>query len=66
MAEGTAFSTSGADAISRTIDLEDSVPGVLSREELISTYDIARTAEAIENGDYKRVNHKHIWLIVNY
>ena len=65
MAEGTAFSTSGADAISRTIDLEDSVPGLLSREELISTYDIARTAEAIENGDYKRVSHKHIWLIVN-
>ncbi|KAI0739403.1 diphthamide biosynthesis protein [Daedaleopsis nitida] len=55
MAENTAFSSSGTEAITRTIDLEGKVPTHLSPDELEQTYDIARTAESIEKGDYKRI-----------
>ena len=55
MAEVTTFSSSGADVISRSIELEEEVPSVLSPEELEEVYDIARTVDEIEKGDYKRV-----------
>ncbi|KAI0350265.1 diphthamide biosynthesis protein [Trametes cingulata] len=55
MAEITTFSSSGADAITRTIDLQEDAPTNLSPEELEETFDIARTAEEIEKGDYKRI-----------
>ncbi|KAI0370673.1 diphthamide biosynthesis protein [Pilatotrama ljubarskyi] len=55
MAEVTTFSSSGADAITRTIDLQGEVPTSLSPEELEDTFDIARTADQIEKGDYKRI-----------
>ncbi|KAI9058971.1 diphthamide biosynthesis protein [Trametes sanguinea] len=55
MAELTAFSSSGAEAISRTIDLQEEVPTELSPEELEDTFDVQRTAAEIERGDYKRI-----------
>ncbi|RPD58166.1 diphthamide biosynthesis protein [Lentinus tigrinus ALCF2SS1-7] len=55
MAEVTTFSSSGADAITRTIELEEEVQRVLSPEELEEAYDIARTVNEIEKGDYTRI-----------
>ena len=55
MAEVATFSSSGADAINRTIELEEDIPDALSLDHFEETYDIARTADEIENGDYKRV-----------
>ena len=56
MAELTAFSSSGAEAITRTIELHEEVPTNLSQGELEDTFDIQRTAAAIEKGNYKRVS----------
>ena len=61
MAEVTTFSSSGEDAISRTIDLHEEVPGVLPQDQFEETYDIPRTVEEIEKGDYKRVD-QHMLL----
>lgn len=55
MAETATFSSSGEDAITRTIDLDEDISGPLQQNELEVTYDIVRTAEAIERGDYQRV-----------
>ncbi|KAJ8469937.1 hypothetical protein ONZ51_g8656 [Trametes cubensis] len=55
MAELTAFSSSGEEAITRTIELHEEVPTNLSPEELEDTFDIERTVKEIEKGDYKRV-----------
>ncbi|TFK94479.1 diphthamide biosynthesis protein [Polyporus arcularius HHB13444] len=56
MAEVATFSSSGADAIRRTIDLaEEDIPNTSTAEELEDVYDIARTAHEIEKGDYKRI-----------
>ena len=54
MTENTAFSSSGAEAISRTIDIEE-IPTDLPPDEFDDTYDLARTAEEIERGNFKRV-----------
>ncbi|KAI8995264.1 diphthamide biosynthesis protein [Trametes punicea] len=54
MAEVTTFSSSGAEAITRTIDVQE-VPPSLSPEEFEDMFDIQRTAEEIEKGDYKRI-----------
>ncbi|KAI0710920.1 diphthamide biosynthesis protein [Earliella scabrosa] len=54
MTENTAFSSSGAEAISRTIDIEE-IPTDLPPDEFDDTYDLARTAEEIERGDFKRI-----------
>ncbi|KAH9895870.1 diphthamide biosynthesis protein [Cubamyces lactineus] len=55
MAELTAFSSSGAEAITRTIEVHEEIPTNLSQGELEDIFDIHRTAEEIEKGDYKRV-----------
>ena len=55
MAEVTTFSSSGADVISRTIDLQEDIPAALPLDQFEEIYDIARTVEEIEKGDYKRV-----------
>ncbi|KAM5540108.1 hypothetical protein V8D89_006248 [Ganoderma adspersum] len=56
MAEVTTFSSSGEDAISRTIDLHgEEVPVALPQDQFEETYDILRTVEEIENGDYQRI-----------
>ncbi len=55
MAEVATFSSSGADAISRTIELEDNIPSILSAEELEDTFDIERTVREIEKGEFSRV-----------
>lgn len=56
MAETATFSSSGEDAITRAIEInEDLLPPALSQIELEETYDIARTVAEIERGDYKRV-----------
>ncbi|CDO73865.1 hypothetical protein BN946_scf185016.g22 [Trametes cinnabarina] len=55
MTELTAFSSSGADAINRIIDLHEEVPTNLSAEELENTFDVQRTAAEIERGNYQRV-----------
>ncbi|KAJ7152953.1 putative diphthamide synthesis protein-domain-containing protein [Mycena filopes] len=54
MAENTTFSTSGADAISRTIDVQPEIT-VASASELDNFYEIERTIAEILQGDYKRV-----------
>jgi diphthamide biosynthesis protein 2 len=51
-AENTTFFTSGADAISRTIDLQQESTPV---EDLDNFYEIERTIAEILAGDYKRV-----------
>lgn len=57
MAENTAFSTAGEDAITRSIDVDmDQTTDVLSTEEFQDYYEIAQTAEEIEKGDYKKVS----------
>ena len=55
MSETTTFSASGSEAITRTIHIEEDIPTSISLDELIDIYDIIRTAEQIEQGDYKRV-----------
>ena len=58
MAEVTTFSSSGEDAISRTIDLHEEIPVALPQDQFDETYDIPRTVEEIEKGDYKRVGRR--------
>ncbi|KAJ7688973.1 putative diphthamide synthesis protein-domain-containing protein [Mycena rosella] len=53
-AENTAFSTSGADAIARTIDVQPERT-ITSPSELDDFYEIERTIAEILTGDYKRV-----------
>ncbi|KAI0773195.1 diphthamide biosynthesis protein [Trametes elegans] len=55
MAEVTTFSSSGAEVISRTIDVQEAVPSDLSPAELEDIFDISRTADQIERGDYHRI-----------
>ncbi|EJF62071.1 diphthamide biosynthesis protein [Dichomitus squalens LYAD-421 SS1] len=55
MAETATFSSSGVDAITRPIHLEEEVPDILSQAQLEESYDIARTVDEIEKGDYKRI-----------
>ncbi|KAK7022945.1 Diphthamide biosynthesis protein 2 [Paramarasmius palmivorus] len=55
-AENTAFSTSGEEAIKRTIEVKiDETADHLSSEGFDEFYEIDRTAKEIEEGDYKRV-----------
>ncbi|KAH9933986.1 diphthamide biosynthesis protein [Epithele typhae] len=55
MAETATFSSSGVDAITRSIDLTEEVQGTLPLDVLERTYDIERTANHISLGAYKRV-----------
>lgn len=57
--ELTTFAASGEEAITRTIDLENDIPNSLPQDELEAIYDIARTVEEIEKGNYKRVSVPH-------
>jgi diphthamide biosynthesis protein 2 len=56
--EHTTFSTSGEDAIKRTIDVQiDETTDLLSSsEEFDAFYEIERTANEIVGGDFKRVS----------
>ena len=56
MTEVATFSSSGADVISRTIDLQENIPDALPPDQFEEAYDIVRTVEEIEKGDYKRVS----------
>lgn len=57
MAEHTAFSTSGEDAITRTIDVKvDTTADQLASSEFDQFYEIERTAGELIEGDYKRVS----------
>jgi diphthamide biosynthesis protein 2 len=54
--EYTTFSTSGEDAITRTINVKvDTRADPLSQTAFDDFYEIERTAEEIVKGDYKRV-----------
>ncbi|KAI0631510.1 diphthamide biosynthesis protein [Trametes polyzona] len=55
MAEVTTFSSSGEEAITRTIDIQEEVPNILSAAELEATFDLERTAEEIEKGNFSRI-----------
>lgn len=57
MAEGTAFSTSGENAITRTIDVqaEETVDFRKSPNQFQEFYEIDRTVAEIISGDYKQV-----------
>ncbi|KZT04025.1 diphthamide biosynthesis protein [Laetiporus sulphureus 93-53] len=55
MADLTAFSTAGEDAITRTVDLGDDVPEEMSMDQFWDYYEIDRTVEEIVKGDYKRI-----------
>ncbi|KAI0077998.1 diphthamide biosynthesis protein [Panus rudis PR-1116 ss-1] len=56
MAENTAFAASGEDAITRTIEVQPEGPSDnLSEESLAAFYDIDRTVDEIERGDFKRI-----------
>ncbi|KAH9850904.1 diphthamide biosynthesis protein [Lenzites betulinus] len=55
MAEAATFSASGEDVITRTIDLQEEVPSISLEDEYDTTFDVPRTAEEIERGDYKRI-----------
>jgi diphthamide biosynthesis protein 2 len=52
--EHTAFSTSGEDAIARTIDVE--IDETASSYKFDTFYEIERTANEIVKGDFKRVS----------
>ena len=56
--EYTAFSTSGEDAITRTIDLEidDTPDRSSSSHEFDAFYEIERAADEIIKGDFRRVS----------
>lgn len=57
MAEHTAFSTSGEDAITRTIDVKvDTTADQLASSEFDQFYEIESTARELIEGDYKRVS----------
>jgi diphthamide biosynthesis protein 2 len=59
--EHTAFSTSGEDAITRTIDVKiDTTANQLALTEFDDYYEIERTAGEIVKGDYKRVRFIHL------
>lgn len=54
--ETNTFAASGADVITRTIDVDiDTTADQLSQEEFQDFYEIDRTAKEIVQGDYKRV-----------
>ncbi|KAI0643281.1 diphthamide biosynthesis protein [Trametes meyenii] len=55
MAEVTTFSSSGEDVITRTIDVQRDFANPLLQDALEDTFDISRTVEQIEKGDYKRI-----------
>ncbi|KAI0702377.1 diphthamide biosynthesis protein [Cerioporus squamosus] len=56
MAEVTTFSSSGADAITRTIELaEEDIPNTSTSAQFEEAFDIERTVKEIEDGDYKRI-----------
>ncbi|KAI1789095.1 diphthamide biosynthesis protein [Ganoderma leucocontextum] len=55
MAEITTFSSSGADVISRPIDLEEEIPDTLPQDQFEETYEITRTVQEVEKQDYKRI-----------
>lgn len=56
--ENTAFSSSGEDAITRTLDVEvDQTADMLKHPaEFDAFYEIERIAREIEQGDFKRVS----------
>ena len=56
--ENTAFSTSGEDAIKRTIDvkIDETADRLSSSYEFDLFYEIDRTADEIIKGDFKRVS----------
>ncbi|KAG6822309.1 hypothetical protein H0H92_014365 [Tricholoma furcatifolium] len=55
-AEHSAFSTSGEDVITRSLDVHaDTTADELSPSDFDEFYDIPRTADEIVKGDYKRV-----------
>lgn len=60
MTDGPAFSASGEDAITRTIEFntDPSTQDVMSSN-LVETYEIERTVAAIAEGDFKRVRLAH-------
>jgi diphthamide biosynthesis protein 2 len=63
--EHTAFSTSGEDAITRTIDVKvDKTASKLASTVFDNFYEIDRTAEEIVKGDYKRVSFIHFKNVV--
>ncbi|KAG6860061.1 hypothetical protein C0991_012291 [Blastosporella zonata] len=54
--ENSAFSASGEDAITRSIDVHaDITSSQLAPSEFDDFYDIERTSKEIINGDYKRI-----------
>lgn len=58
MSESTAFSTSGEEAITRTIDISAPPPShSLSPAEFEAYYEIRRTVREIVDNDYKRVSN---------
>jgi hypothetical protein len=58
MAEHTAFSTSGEDAITRRIDVKvDTTADQLAAGEFDQFYEIERTTAELIEGDYKRVSN---------
>ena len=64
--EHTAFSTSGEDAIKRTIDVKiDETADRLSSHKFNAFYEIERTADEISKGDFKRVSQIYHQLRTN-
>ncbi|TCD70390.1 Diphthamide biosynthesis protein 2 [Steccherinum ochraceum] len=55
MAEASVFSTSGEDAITRTLDVHEEGPSNHSERDLLAYYEIGRTVDEIVKGGYKRV-----------
>lgn len=66
MAESTAFSSSGEDAISRVIAVEPDGPSDLSEQDLFDYFEIQRTVDEINKGDYKRVSSTWLDLLCLY
>ena len=58
MAENTAFSSSGEDAITRPVELDSNEVALarnLSKEEFAAFYELDRIASEINSGGFKRV-----------
>lgn len=56
MASATNFSTSGEDVISRTVDLQPEETPAPGTAFFADFYEIARTVQQIEEGDFRRVS----------
>ena len=68
MAENTAFSSSGEDAVTRPVELNETEVAPardLSTEEFVAFYELERVASEINSGGFKRVRRATVLSLGN-